>query len=38
LGSSQAATFEQTGSDLTIHSEPGEASQYPVAFQISFKN
>jgi alpha-L-fucosidase len=38
LGSSQAATFEQTGNDLTIHSAPGEASQYPIAFQITFKN
>jgi alpha-L-fucosidase len=37
LGSTQKATFEQTGNNLTIHSEPGTASQYPVAFQINFK-
>jgi alpha-L-fucosidase len=37
LGSSQAATWQQTGSDLTIHSAPGEASEYPVAFEITFK-
>jgi alpha-L-fucosidase len=38
LGSSRAATWERTGSDLTIHSAAGDASEYPVAFQIDFKN
>jgi len=37
LGSDQKVTFEQTGNGLTIHSEPGAASQYPAAFQIKFK-
>jgi alpha-L-fucosidase len=38
LGSSQAATFQQTAGELTIHSAAGSASQYPVAFAVSLKN
>jgi alpha-L-fucosidase len=37
-GSGGKVTFEQTGSGLTIHSDAGAASQYPLAFQINFKN
>jgi alpha-L-fucosidase len=38
LGSSQQVTWNQSADDLTIHAAPGAASQYPVAFQITFKN
>jgi alpha-L-fucosidase len=34
LGSDQPVTWEQAGGELIIHSAPGAASQYPVAFEI----
>jgi alpha-L-fucosidase len=38
LGSPNKVTFQQSAGELLIHSDPGPASQYPVAFQINFKN
>jgi alpha-L-fucosidase len=38
LGSSQKVTWQQSAGELTIHSAPGPASQYPLAFQIKFKS